>query len=605
MQFLMSFTIIVNAIEIAPCELRKSINQTFSRSQNAISDVVYYFALIRVLRPFGDFSMDRMELVKTAYEELSAIKKYDHRKICNAVKPVCEAYRAAKVEAEVTDSKGVTRTIVFYNSGRAEESCQTVYCSNETPGVGAMAFTWICLPGESWDERDENDLGFLSRLAFVVSERLRLNEIARDYYYHDTVTGLGNINSMAHFAASLTRKGVADRYIAAFINVSGFNYVNRKVGYQKGTQLLKQYGTRLSEQLDPEECVARLGGDNFVLLFKKEHREAMEEIFAGMTVECRTGAGKVRFNLSAKGGLYLIDDPHARFDQVMIYVSSAFNYARNYARESLVEYSAEVAQKVIENKEYLQRFSDGLKNGEFFVVYQPKVYTKDNTLYGGEALVRWNCDGKIIYPGDFIEVLEKEHLVSMLDFFVLEETCRNIKSWVEEGIAPVKISINFSNDHLLDEQLVEKIVEIVDRYGVDHKLIEIELTETADYNEIGRLLSYVEGLHRNGFTAAIDDFGIGYSSLQILQSVSVDVLKIDKSFVTEITADMDSRENIILKHIINLADELGVEIVAEGVETGDQKHNLTKMNCNRIQGYIYDKPLNAEDFRERMTVKNY
>ena len=259
----------------------------------------------------------------------------------------------------------------------------------------------------------------------------------------------------------------------------------------------------------------------------------------------------------------------------------------------------------MEYKGYVQRFREGLEKQEFFVVFQPKVYTRDNTLYGGEALVRWDRGGSVIYPGDFIEVLEQEHLIATLDLYVLEHTCMALRKWIDSGADPVKISVNFSNDHLWDSGLVDDIVAVVDRYGIDHSLIEIEMTETADVNEIPQLMTYVELLHSNGFTVAMDDFGTGYSSLQILQSVSVDVLKIDRSFVTAVAEDKNKRENVILRHIINMADDLGVEIVAEGVETGIQRENLIGMNCHRIQGYVFDKPLSEDEFMERIRARTY
>ncbi|WP_295155935.1 EAL domain-containing protein, partial [uncultured Ruminococcus sp.] len=226
-------------------------------------------------------------------------------------------------------------------------------------------------------------------------------------------------------------------------------------------------------------------------------------------------------------------------------------------------------------------------------------------LYGAEALVRWNSSGRLIYPGEFVEIFEKEHLISDLDFYVLEQVCINMRDWLDKGLDPVKISVNFSNDHLGDEDLVSRINEIVDKYGIEHSLIEIEMTETVDVNEINQLLSYVDGLHNNGFTVAIDDFGIGYSSLLMLQTISVDVLKIDKAFIAEVTGATGKRENIILRHIINMAEDLGVEIVAEGVETTDQLDNLNNMNCHRIQGYYFDKPLSADDYGKRLVQRCY
>ncbi len=559
---------------------------------------------------------ERFELIKQAYEKITSAAKFDKKEFCRAVKPVAEAYGAALITAEMPvrrpelpGRKNEVTTLVIYGDENYKSfdniGTQQVRYEGENVGGGKTLVTWVCSEDRVWSDSEISDINFICRATCTVSEKIRLAEMANKYFYFDTATGLHNLNGLFRFTASLMRRKVQDEYIAAFINIVGFNYINKKAGYKTGTRLIKQYSVKMRSILEKDEIIARLGGDNFVLVFKKQNREKVLTAFEGIRVKCRVNSGELSFVLAARAGVYEIESSEIPFDVILNYISAALNYAKSYTRNALVYYSKDIERKVMEYKEYVQRFQAAVENDEFFVVYQPKVYTENDTLYGGEALVRWNFDGKVIYPGEFVEVLEKEHLVSALDFYVLEHTCRDLRRWIDKGIKPVKISINFSNDHLLDDTLVEDITAIVDRYGIDHSLIEIEMTETADVNEITRLLAYVDGLHKNGFTVAIDDFGVGYSSLQVLQSVNVDVLKIDKSFVDDVSEDKTKRENIILKHIINMAGELGVEIVAEGVETGDQRSNLREMNCHRIQGYVYDKPLESDEFEKRMFDKNY
>lgn len=548
---------------------------------------------------------DKFQIIKDAFSKLTDIGGYDHEAFCKIVEPVAESYGAGLISAKIAIGKRKTLDLVFFDNGDHDERCQRVEYSHRSAGGGNTVYSIVSRRDVHWSPEEEKDILFLCKSAFMISEKVRLSEMADDYYYHDTVTGLYNMNGLAEFAAKLTAKGTGSDYCAAFINIVGFNYINKKVGYKNGTRILKKYSSRLNALLDEGEMAARLGGDNFVIIFKKASEQRIVDFFNGVEIKCRHNSGELKFLLSARAGMLRIDRPDLPFEKIMSYVSYALNYAKNYSHVKIVYFSKEIEQRVLASKEYAQKFRSSLDSGEFYVVFQPKVFTKDDTLYGAEALVRWNSGGKIIYPGDFIETLEKEHLVCELDFFVLEETCRYIRSWLDKGLKPVKISINFSNEHLLDDDLLENIIEIVDRYDVPHELIEVEMTETADVNEMEKLLRYVAGLHANGFTVAVDDFGMGYSSLHILQSVSVDVIKIDKSFVNDLTDDTTKRENIILKHIINMADELGVEIVAEGVENGSQRKNLTQMNCHRIQGYVYDKPLAADDFTQRLSLKNY
>ena len=549
---------------------------------------------------------DNFKLIKQSYDKVADLLKFDESELSRAIKPVAENYGAAKITLEIPLRFNGRQTFYLYGDECTEVNGTQVVTYEGDPGAGGKTIiSWVCKEGHTWSEDDIDDINYICKTACILSEKIRLGAMANSYYYMDTITGVSNINGLGRFVGQLIRRGKTDEYGFAFINVVGFNYVNKKVGFKVGTKVMKMYASKLKEQLNKDEFIARPGGDNFVIAFRKENLERILKLIDGVVIRIRVNCTTIKFNLAGRAGIYMVNNPEKPFEKIMSYLSNSINYAKNYSRTNVVFYNKDVEHKVIEHREFCQKFRAGVDKGEFFVVYQPKVFTKDNTLYGAEALVRWNNDGRVIYPGEFVEIFEKEHLIADLDFYVLEHTCKSIREWLDSGLDPVKISVNFSNDHLGDEELIERISMIVDRYNIDHSLIEIEMTETVDVNEINQLLSYVDGLHKNGFTVAIDDFGIGYSSLLMLQTISVDVLKIDKAFIAEVTGDPMKRENVILRHIINMADDLGVEIVAEGVETDEQRENLTNMNCHRIQGYFFDKPLSAEDFSKRLAEKVY
>jgi len=549
---------------------------------------------------------ENFKLIKQAYEKIANAGKFDPEVMRKAVRPLAEAYGASVITIKVPLKFSECQLHYIYGDENVViNGNQVITCEGDPNAGGKTVITWVCGEGHTWSEEDIDDINYICKTACALSEKLRLGAMANSYFYMDTITGVSNINGLSRFAEQLIRRGKSTEYGFAFLNIVGFNYVNKKVGFKAGTKVMKMYASKLKEQLAKDEMVARPGGDNFVIAFKKENIEKIKKIVEGISLRIRVNSSTIKFSLSARTGIYMVTKPDKPFDKIMSYLSNSINYAKNYARENIVYYNKDVEHKVIEYREFCQKFRTGIDKQEFFVVYQPKVFTKNNTLYGAEALVRWNNDGRVIYPGEFVEIFEKEHLISDLDFYVLEHTCIDMRRWLDSGLKPVKVSVNFSNDHLGDEDLVKRITEIVDRYHIEHSLIEIEMTETVDVNEIHQLLSYVDGLHKNGFTVAIDDFGIGYSSLLMLQTISVDVLKIDKAFIAEVTNDHLKRENVILRHIINMAEDLGVEIVAEGVETDDQRDNLTSMNCHRIQGYFYDKPLMSDDFCKRLAVKTY
>ncbi|WP_296584156.1 bifunctional diguanylate cyclase/phosphodiesterase [Ruminococcus sp.] len=548
---------------------------------------------------------DKFKLIKQSFKMLEGLSVFDEEVIRESVKPIAEAYGAAAIILEIPFRSNSKQIYYLYGDNSVDIVGRQIFTYEGRRRAGVRTvITWIS-SGTVWDDEDLEDLDFISTTACTLSEKLRLDAMANSYYYMDTVTGVSNNNGLGRFVSKLIRRGIFHHYGCALLDIIGFSYVNKKAGFRTGTKVIKQYASKLKDMFGADELIARPGGDNFIIIFKKENIDKINKLVKGIDVKARVNSATMRFNLTARAGVYMINTPDQTFDKVISYLSTSLNYAKSYSRTNVVYYTKDVEHKVIEHKEFCQKFKNAIDKNEFYVLYQPKVYTKNNTLYGAEALVRWNNDGKVIYPGDFVEIFEKEHLISDLDFYVLEQTCRDLRSWVDNGLEPVTVSVNFSNDHLGDDELIDRIIAIVDKYGIDHHLIEIEMTETVDVYEINRLLTYVNGLHKNGFTVAIDDFGIGYSSLLMLQSVSVDVLKIDKAFIAELTGDAEKRENIILRHIINMAEELGVEIVAEGVETDEQRSNLTDMHCHRIQGYFYDKPLFTDAFRNRLSAKTY
>ena len=426
---------------------------------------------------------DNFKLIKQSYDKVADLLKFDESELSRAIKPVAENYGAAKITLEIPLRFNGRQTFYLYGDECTEVNGTQVVTYEGDPGAGGKTIiSWVCKEGHTWSEDDIDDINYICKTACILSEKIRLGAMANSYYYMDTITGVSNINGLGRFVGQLIRRGKTDEYGFAFINVVGFNYVNKKVGFKVGTKVMKMYASKLKEQLNKDEFIARPGGDNFVIAFKKENLERILKLIDGVVIRIRVNCTTIKFNLAGRAGIYMVNNPEKPFEKIMSYLSNSINYAKNYSRTNVVFYNKDVEHKVIEHREFCQKFRAGVDKGEFFVVYQPKVFTKDNTLYGAEALVRWNNDGRVIYPGEFVEIFEKEHLIADLDFYVLEHTCKSIREWLDSGLDPVKISVNFSNDHLGDEELIERISMIVDRYNIDHSLIEIEMTETVDVN---------------------------------------------------------------------------------------------------------------------------
>ena len=240
-------------------------------------------------------------------------------------------------------------------------------------------------------------------------------------------------------------------------------------------------------------------------------------------------------------------------------------------------------------------FPNALINNEFKVYYQPKVNVKNYTLVGAEALCRWFHNGTMIRPDEFIPVLEQNHSICSLDYYMLDHVCADIRKWIDEGKPVVKVSVNFSRLHLGNIYLFKQIMDIIDSHRVPHEYIEIELTETTTDANFSDLKRIVELLQKNGISTSIDDFGCGYSSLNLMRSLPWDVLKIDKSFLKD-TIEGGSHSNSVLSHVISMAQEQGIECIVEGVETIEHLNLIKENNCFLAQGFLFDKPLPKDEF---------
>ena len=246
-------------------------------------------------------------------------------------------------------------------------------------------------------------------------------------------------------------------------------------------------------------------------------------------------------------------------------------------------------------------FEEGVKNNEFKIFLQPKFDIKTEKIVGAEALIRREKNNKIIMPNTFVPEYEKINIITKLDMFVFESMCKKLKEWKNKGYELITISINQSRKVLYNKNNVNELEKIIKIYGVDPKLIELELTETAVVKDIKRAKEAERKVHSLGFKVSMDDFGVGYSSFYMLKNINIDILKIDKSFSDEVMED--KRGRIILESIIDMSKKLEIKTVAEGIETKEQVEYLRKIGCDIIQGYYFEKPIQIEEFEKKYLIK--
>jgi PAS domain S-box-containing protein len=283
--------------------------------------------------------------------------------------------------------------------------------------------------------------------------------------------------------------------------------------------------------------------------------------------------------------------------------ATAFNIAKNSPNCSYMMFTEQMHKQALEIKQIEDVMYSALSDGEFITYYQPKVGLTNFELVGAEALVRWKKGNTLIPPFKFIPIFEKNGFITEIDFCMLRNVCKSIQSWIAQGITPVTVSVNFSKVHLSNPKFVEQIKQTIEKYNISPQYIEIEFTETLDVENYNTLVQVNRELKKYGLKTSIDDFGAGFSSLNMLKDVPVDVVKLDKSLIDD--TNSSTREKIIIQDIVKMAKTLDIEVIAEGVEELDQLLFLRNINCTQIQGYIFDKPLSLEQFEVRLKDGNY
>lgn len=456
-----------------------------------------------------------------------------------------------------------------------------------------------------FSESEQNMQKLLFREIFNQYSRAAMRQMLNRILATDMATGVANQESLIQFAGQMIQKQQIQQYVVLFFNIHNFKYVNKVFSYDQGDILLRKYAQMVQNMLTEEEILARMGGDNFVALVKREHSEAFLKQLRNMRLYHKNAGKEKTFVFGVTAGvssLEGVEEPR----EVMARSSIAYQAARQRSAGTVIYYSPEVRQNVMQAQSIVSNFVPALEAEEFVVYYQPKVSISEHRICGAEALVRWMRNGKLIPPMEFIPQLEREGSVCKLDYYVLEQACKFIRRQLEQGKPVVRISVNFSRRHLDEDDLVEQIVGVIDRYGIDHSYIEIELTESEDFQNYEIMSEVVNGLRAHGIGTSIDDFGTGFSSLNMIKRVDLNVIKIDKSFIPLKSEYPDKKRDMVMfQGIVSLVNQLGKKTIAEGVETAEQLEYLKSVGCDIVQGYVFDRPLPQPEFEQRLQMKCY
>ena len=437
------------------------------------------------------------------------------------------------------------------------------------------------------------------------AELLKQKDILDHQAHHDALTGLANrILFNDRLEQSLKKAKRSNTKIAIlFIDLDHFKEINDSLGHAVGDDILKIVTSRLNSAIRNEDSIARLGGDEFVVmidsLIQGQNASLLAQKILEILAKPITLEGHMLY-VSSSIGISIYPDDGVSTDDLLKYADAAMYKAKAEGRNNFQFYSSEMTELAFERVVMEASLRAALKNENFVVHYQAQVDAKENKLVGMEALVRWNHETMgIISPAKFIPLAETTGLVIELDQFVMRTAMRQIVQWYKDGLNPGRLALNLAVKQLQKKDFIEILQSMLRETGCKPEWIELEVTEGKIMHNPEEAIVVLNQISNIGIELAIDDFGTGYSSLSYIKKLPIHKLKIDQSFIRDLPNDIE--DAAITKAIISLTQNLNLKVIAEGVETVEQKEFLLKYGCNYIQGYFYSKPVDADAMTEILT----
>ncbi len=416
----------------------------------------------------------------------------------------------------------------------------------------------------------------------------------------DDVTGGKNKKEFERVCSRLL-KGEGE-FVVVYANIDRFKLINDAYGDDEGDVVLKKIHQIIDEEmLSWDEASGRIMADNFGMLMRFLSMNKLEHRLARINEQLSSLKDKdgVEYGIKLYFGIYQVVDKNESVSAMLEKANLALKRV-THSMQHLVHmgvYDEKDKKQLGREKELEMKMERALKNGEFIPYLQPKYELENETIGGAEALVRWMdpVEGMIV-PNEFIPLFEKNGFIVELDLYMFEQVCRLVEKWNKNGYRIIPISVNMSRGHFSVPGFFERYIQILSRYDVPDRSIEIELTESLFYNEMSMLKELIDKIHEAGMLCSIDDFGSGYSSLNMLKEVEVDALKLDRVFFKE-TED-NKRSKSVINSVIHLAQDLELRTISEGVEVRSQVDYLKEAECDYIQGYIFARPMPVSDFEK-------
>ena len=502
---------------------------------------------------------------------------------------------------------------LYVDPTRREEFMRIVKARGSVTGFESQVYRknggiiWISENARLVHGEDGRPLGYEGTVEDITERRLYQARIERQANY-DTLTGLANRSLLQDRLeqALLTATSFGTHIAVAFVDLDRFKYINDSLGHHVGDELLKEVAARIQACVRECDTVARLGGDEFVLLINghsgpESVRHLMERLLVAVAQPWTIDQGEFHVSCSIGVALHPEDGEDAR--TLLKHADSAMYRAKDSGRNNFQFFTRELNTLMTERLEMDGQLRRALERQQFVLAYQARVDLDGGRIIAAEALLRWRIPNRgTIAPQRFIGLAEETGLIVPIGKWVLQTACAQNKAWQDQGLPPIVVSVNVSPRQFRGENIVQTVAEVLKETGLEARYLELELTESMVMHDAPQLVAMLDELKELGVQISVDDFGTGYSSLSYLKRFPVDRLKIDRSFVEHIATDPD--DATIVRTIIALGHNLGLKVVAEGVESEEQLRFLRSNLCDEAQGYLMGRPVSARHLRRMFTTRS-
>ncbi len=521
------------------------------------------------------------------------IEKYFHQT------EIASTLHVALVEIDISISENIFDIMgrdAFYTARFSRESENKITLDYPVVNNGHGRALVYPEEGHTFTDEEIEEISAIGLMTYQIMSRQRLKKNLEQSKYIDMLTGINNTPGISIQGKKLEALNELERYAVLFMNIRNMGFVNKVYGNAIGDYVLVQYAKYLyALSLRDQGFVARLGGDNFLCVVKRSALLEFLDDILSVDIPVETMDRKDVVNVKTYTGVYVcqVGDDWGR---AMQGASSSCMFAKRTISKDPVFFDEKMNEQTMQTRKMMKDFPQAMLNGEFLVFYQPKVDINTGKVRGAEALCRWDKKGRILTSEQFVHALEQGGMMMELDMFVLDKVCASYEQWQKRGILFESVSVNLSKNSIYNKNTIRRIRETIEKYNIDPKYLTIEITEDLETSEIESSLQFLNKIKLLGCKVSLDDFGTGHSSLEILKRFDFDEIKLDCSYIANIT-EYTQKERVVFDALIRLLHELNIPFVAECVESEEQLNYLKKLGSEiLVQGNYFYRPLPREEF---------